>query len=95
MLLPWMWKIGSQILDCPQMPLPGQYGQLNPGLSGYTQLVLEALARHDVKATFFILGWVAGNTPAIGAEYCLRLGMRLRYLEYATCSRIRFDRRGT
>lgn len=53
------------ILDCPQMPLPGQYGQFESRVERNTQLVLEALARHDVKATFFILGWVAETRPQL------------------------------
>ncbi len=33
-----------------------------------TRLVLEELARADVRATFFVLGWVAERHPALVAE---------------------------
>lgn len=53
------------ILDCPQMPLPKQYGQFESRVERNTELILEALDRHSVQATFFILGWVAETRPSL------------------------------
>lgn len=53
------------ILDCPQMPLPMQYGQFESRVVRNTELMLEMLDRHNVKATLFILGWVADKHPAL------------------------------
>ena len=30
-----------------------------------TQIILDLLAEYDVKATFFVLGWVAENYPQL------------------------------
>ena len=56
------------ILDCPQMPLPAQYARFESRVERNTELVLHALERHDVKATFFILGWVAETYPQLARK---------------------------
>src|SRR5690625_4091131 len=33
-----------------------------------TQRLLELFARHDLRATFFVLGWVADRYPALGRD---------------------------
>lgn len=53
------------ILDCPQMPLPQQYGHFESRVERNTELMLEALAGHGVQATFFVLGWVAETYPQL------------------------------
>jgi peptidoglycan-N-acetylglucosamine deacetylase len=53
------------ILDCPQMPSLAQYDGLESRVERNTDLVLDALARHGVHGTFFVLGWVAHTHPHV------------------------------
>jgi len=44
---------------------PGSWHELPPRVEAATERVLDLLDRHGVKATFFVLGWVAERQPAL------------------------------
>lgn len=46
----------------------GQWDSLDRRVVPNTQTVLHLLARHNTRATFFILGWVAEKEPALVKE---------------------------
>ncbi len=47
---------------------PSDWDALAPRVERNTRRVLELLAAHDVRATFFVLGWVAERYPRLVAE---------------------------
>jgi len=53
------------ILDCPQSPRPEQYDSLPSRVEANTGRVLDLLADHSVRGTFFVLGWVADRYPGL------------------------------
>lgn len=53
------------ILDCPQSPRPEQYDSLPSRVEANTVRVLDLLADHSVRGTFFVLGWVADRYPRL------------------------------
>jgi hypothetical protein len=63
-----------------------------------TDLVLDLLARHRIRATFFVLGWIAGRHPDLVARI-LDAGTDRRTvlprgkLDEASLERARSDRR--
>ncbi len=50
--------------DDDQFPIE-QWGTFSKRVEQNTQTILELLAKHDQKATFFVLGWVAENYPKL------------------------------
>lgn len=42
---------------------PRKWGDLESLVERYTEWILDALNKHDVKATFFVLGWIAKRYP--------------------------------
>ncbi|MCG5502202.1 polysaccharide deacetylase family protein [Ectothiorhodospira lacustris] len=52
-------------LDCPQMPPLEKYDDFESRVEVNTTLVLDMLERHEVRGTFFILGWVADRYPGL------------------------------
>ncbi len=44
---------------------PADWARLPSRVERTTQEVLDLFSRHDVKATFFVLGWVARHYPAL------------------------------
>ncbi|MCU0781955.1 MAG: polysaccharide deacetylase family protein [Akkermansiaceae bacterium] len=52
-------------LDCPQMPPLEKYDDFASRVEVNTALVLDMLERHEVRGTFFILGWVADRYPGL------------------------------
>jgi len=46
----------------------GSWDAFRPRVSASTATLLEMLARHTVRATFFVLGWVARKHPEIVRE---------------------------
>jgi polysaccharide deacetylase family protein (PEP-CTERM system associated) len=47
---------------------PANWDSYAPRVGDNTRRLLELFARHDTKATFFILGWVAERQPALIRE---------------------------
>jgi polysaccharide deacetylase family protein (PEP-CTERM system associated) len=47
---------------------PSDWGALPSRVADQTMRVLDLLARHGTKATFFVLGWVAERRPALVRE---------------------------
>lgn len=47
---------------------PSQWDQLDTRVDGNTKRILDLFERHDAKATFFILGWVAERLPELVKE---------------------------
>lgn len=45
-----------------------QWGQCELRVGDSTRRILELLAKHDVKATFFVLGWIAERVPDLVVE---------------------------
>ena len=45
-----------------------QWDEMPPRVLGNTRRLLELLAKHDVRATFFFLGWVAEHFPQLVRE---------------------------
>ncbi len=43
----------------------GQWYRFDTRLDRTTDRVLDLLDRHDIKATFFILGWIADRFPEL------------------------------
>ena len=56
------------LLEIPTLSDPGCWGQYTHIAEQYTDRILETLDRHNVKATFFIVGWVAENYPTIARK---------------------------
>jgi polysaccharide deacetylase family protein (PEP-CTERM system associated) len=44
---------------------PGEWPGFPSLVEKYTHWILETLAAHEVKATFFVLGWIAERYPAL------------------------------
>lgn len=59
------WFHGHNYLD--HVP-PGQWDQQESRVEQGTSLCLDLLDRHQVKATFFILGWTAERHPRVVKE---------------------------
>lgn len=53
------------LLEIPTLSDPSCWGQYAHIAERYTDRILETLDRHNIKATFFMVGWVAENFPAI------------------------------
>jgi len=51
---------------------PSQWSSLPSRIEHSTRVVLDLLDRSEVKATFFVLGWVARNHPAVVREIASR-----------------------
>src|SRR5713101_7186675 len=51
---------------------PHQWGRFEPRFESNTLKTLEPLKRYDVKATFFVLGWIAERCPELIAEVANR-----------------------
>lgn len=47
---------------------PGQWERMPYRAEHNTRAMLELLARHSVRATFFVLGWIARRSPALVRE---------------------------
>jgi len=56
----WFHLVGTRILDERE-----RWDALESVVVPYTEKILEALAEHDVRATFFVLGWVADKYPGL------------------------------
>lgn len=44
---------------------PGDWGSMEQRVEGSTEKILAMLADHDIKATFFIVGWIADKFPQL------------------------------
>lgn len=44
---------------------PGDWDEFQPRVEGNTERLLDLFEEHGVKATFFVLGWVAERFPAL------------------------------
>ncbi len=53
------------LLECPSVPGVEGWGKLESRVEQSTDCLLELLARHQLTATFFVLGWVAERYPAL------------------------------
>ena len=53
------------ILNLPTMPRPDQWESLPQTVVSNTERLLEILEEQNVRATFFILGWIARRHPAL------------------------------
>ena len=51
---------------------PSQWDSLPSRIEHNTHRVLDLLSEHDVRATFFVLGWVAERLPQLVAEIARR-----------------------
>lgn len=51
------------ILDIPDLSNPENWGNLPQIVESYTYRILETLEHFEVKATFFIVGWIAERYP--------------------------------
>lgn len=56
------------LLEIPTLSDPSCWGQYTHIAEQYTDRILETLDRHGVKATFFIVGWVAETCPTIARK---------------------------
>lgn len=56
----WFHLVGTRILDERD-----RWDSLDSIIEPYTERVLETLAEHHTRATFFVLGWVADKYPAL------------------------------
>jgi polysaccharide deacetylase family protein (PEP-CTERM system associated) len=59
------WFHGHNYLE--QVP-PEQWAAQTPRIAANTERCLELLARHRVRATFFVLGWIAERHPDLVAQ---------------------------
>ncbi len=53
------------ILNLPTTPEPARWNELTPTVEPNTERLLEILADTGVRATFFVLGWVARRYPEL------------------------------
>lgn len=53
------------ILDHPPVKYPSQWESLQPRIKTNVEQILSLLEKHNQKATFFILGWIAEKYPEI------------------------------
>lgn len=53
------------ILDIPDSPQTDRWGVFNSRAEFGLQIFLQLLDRHDIKCTFFILGWMAEKHPGL------------------------------
>lgn len=60
------------ILDCASAPDPSSWRQQESRVEAATTKLLDLLDRHQVKATFFTLGWVAAHRPQLIGEIARR-----------------------
>src|SRR4051812_1089403 len=44
---------------------PGDWSRLAPRIDLGTNILLDLLAKHNARATFFVLGWLASEHPAL------------------------------
>lgn len=51
---------------------PGEWDHLPARVEGATHVVLDLLDAHEVRATFFVLGWVAERLPGLVDEIARR-----------------------
>lgn len=56
----WFHLVGVRAMDDR-----GAWGGFEPTVERDTDRILELLAEHDTRATFFVLGWVAARYPAL------------------------------
>ena len=56
----WFHLVGTRILDERD-----RWDTLESVVVPHTEWILETLAQHDTRATFFVLGWVADKYPAL------------------------------
>ena len=67
-LLAGLWPVyatSAQDVEPPQPADKVLYLTFDDGPSGYTQAILDLLARYDAKATFFVLGRSAARQPEL------------------------------
>lgn len=64
-----LWPVSSALAQDIARPEPPAdkvlYLTFDDGPSGYTQAILDVLARYDAKATFFVLGRAAAGRPEL------------------------------
>ena len=63
-----LWPVcaaSAQDVEPPQPTDKVIYLTFDDGPSGYTQAILDLLARYDAKATFFVLGRSAAGQPEL------------------------------
>jgi len=53
------------LLECDAIPPAENWGSLESRVEANTDLLLDLLDKRGVKATFFVLGWVARHYPAL------------------------------
>lgn len=56
------------LLEIPALSDSGCWSQYTHIAEQYTDRILETLDRHNVKATFFVVGWVADRCPTIARK---------------------------
>ncbi len=60
------------IIDCPQAPADDRWKGLESRVELGTTRMLDLLDKHQHRATFFILGWIAEHHPDVVAEIARR-----------------------
>ena len=58
------------ILDYRQAPSAKNWNRLYPRVSYNIKFILDLLNHHNIKATFFILGWIAERHPDLVQQIC-------------------------
>lgn len=53
------------ILDHPPVKHPSQWENLQPRIKANVERILSLLEKHNLQATFFILGWIADKYPEV------------------------------
>ncbi len=56
------------LLDSEQAPAYSRWNELESRVRPNTERLLQELAQRNIKSTFFVLGWVAKQHPALIAE---------------------------
>lgn len=56
------------VLESDRAPRREQWGSMPSRVRHGTETLLDRLAAHDVRATFFVLGWVADRHPGLIAD---------------------------
>ena len=60
------------LLDVKNLDDPSTWSELESRVEQNTLYILDALAKYNHKATFFVLGWIAEKFPALIMEICRR-----------------------
>ena len=69
---------------------PSQWKEYQPRVDFNTRRLLDLFAKHNVKSTFFVLGWVAERYPELITEI-QRQGHEIAYLEERFCDSSEFE----